>query len=205
MKRKDAVIVNDPDPFHSIIPFIMPKRTEAEVSTKVEFDITDLLAFIKEHNEKEETEYKLFHCICTAVARMIYHRPKLNIFISGRTVIRSGVQLPADDSFYHQGCDPLLTQMAVELQKIMGFHGLEQNLMAHLLLYSQKRRILHLRKMIGSFIDQRQYMMSLRQPANGLPILCSKRILNLCTFATKRSAQNIQKMLITYIHHKYPF
>ena len=57
MKRKDAVLLNDPDPFHSIIPFIMPKRTEAEVSTKVEFDITDLLAFIKEHNEKEGTEY----------------------------------------------------------------------------------------------------------------------------------------------------
>ncbi|MCR4854745.1 MAG: hypothetical protein K5908_01130 [Erysipelotrichaceae bacterium] len=84
MKRKDAVLLKDPDPFHSIVPYVMPKRTEAEVSTTTTFDITELLKFIKEHNEKEGTNYKLFHCICTAVSRTIYHRPKLNIFIAGR-------------------------------------------------------------------------------------------------------------------------
>ncbi len=84
MKRKDAVLLNDPDPFHSIVPYVMPKRTEAEVSTTCTFDITELLEFIKQHNQKEGTNYKLFHCICTAVARTIYHRPKMNIFIAGR-------------------------------------------------------------------------------------------------------------------------
>ena len=84
MKRKDAVLLKDPDPFHSIVPYIMPKRTEAEVSTTTILDITDLLEFIRRHNEEEGTNYKLFHCICTAVAKMIYHRPKLNIFIAGR-------------------------------------------------------------------------------------------------------------------------
>ena len=47
MKRKDAVLLNDPDPFHSIVPYVMPKRTEAEVSTTATFDITELLKFIK--------------------------------------------------------------------------------------------------------------------------------------------------------------
>ena len=84
MKRKDAVLLHDPDPFHSIVPYVMPKRTEAEVSTTVMLDITDLLKFIEKHNKEEGTNYKLFHCICTAVAKMIYHRPKLNIFIAGR-------------------------------------------------------------------------------------------------------------------------
>lgn len=84
MKRKDAILLNDPDPFHSIVPYVMPKRTEAEVSTTCTFDITELLEFIKQHNQKEGTNYKLFHCICTAVARTIYHRPKMNIFIAGR-------------------------------------------------------------------------------------------------------------------------
>ena len=84
MKRKDAVLLNDPDPFHSIIPYIMPKRTEAEVSTTVTFDITELLKFIAKHNKEEGTNYKLFHCICTAGARTIYHRNKLNIFVAGR-------------------------------------------------------------------------------------------------------------------------
>ncbi len=84
MKRKDAVLLHDPDPFHSIVPYVMPKRTEAEVSTTVMLDITDLLKFIDKHNREEGSNYKLFHCICTAVAKMIYHRPKLNIFIAGR-------------------------------------------------------------------------------------------------------------------------
>ena len=112
MKRKDAVMVRDPDPFHSIIPYIMPKRTEAEVSSRLEFDITKLMAFIREHNEKEGTEYKLFHCICTAVARMIYHRPKLNIFISGRKYwMRNDITLSfvAKQRFEDEAVETLLT------------------------------------------------------------------------------------------------
>ncbi|MCR4633752.1 MAG: hypothetical protein K5648_06470 [Erysipelotrichaceae bacterium] len=84
MRRKDAVLLNDPDPFHSIVPYVMPKRTEAEVSTNVSFDITELLDFIKKHNEEYGTQYKLFHCICMAVAKTIYHRPKMNVFVAGR-------------------------------------------------------------------------------------------------------------------------
>ena len=84
MRRKDAVLLNDPDPFHSIVPYVMPKRTEAEVSSEVTFDITELLSFIKKHNEEQGTNYKLFHCICMAIAKTIYHRPKMNIFIAGR-------------------------------------------------------------------------------------------------------------------------
>ncbi len=112
MKRKDAVMVRDPDPFHSIIPYIMPKRTEAEVSSRLEFDITKLMAFIREHNEKEGSEYKLFHCICTAVARMIYHRPKLNIFISGRRYwMRKDITLSfvAKQRFEDEAVETLLT------------------------------------------------------------------------------------------------
>ena len=69
MKRKDAVLINDPDPFHSIVPYVMPKRTEAEVSTTTTIDITDLLKYIKKHNEEEGSEYKLFHCISIIVPR----------------------------------------------------------------------------------------------------------------------------------------
>ena len=112
MRRKDAVMVNDPDPFHSIVPYIMPKRTEAEVSTRIELDITDLLAFIKKHNEDEGTQYKLFHCVCTAVAKMIYHRPKLNIFISGRKYwMRKDITLSfvAKQKFEDEAVETLMT------------------------------------------------------------------------------------------------
>ena len=83
-KRKDAVWIKDVDPFHSIVPYIMPKRTEAEVSMSEIFDVTALNAYMKKRNAEEGINLKLFHAIRTAIAKTIYHRPKLNIFISGR-------------------------------------------------------------------------------------------------------------------------
>ena len=84
-KRRDGVRIKELDGFHSILPYIMPKRTEAEVSMTEQFDVTDLMEYMAKRNEKNGTDLKIFHAICTAVARTIYHRPKLNTFISGRT------------------------------------------------------------------------------------------------------------------------
>ncbi len=84
-KRRDGVRIRELDGFHSILPYVMPKRTEAEVSMTEQFDVTDLVNYMKERNEAEGTKIKIFHAICTAIARTIYHRPKMNIFISGRT------------------------------------------------------------------------------------------------------------------------
>lgn len=82
--RKDGILLHDPDPFHSIVPYVMPKRTESEVSINEEFDVTKLKKYIEKYNKKNNANLKLFHVICYAVARTIYHRPKLNIFIAGR-------------------------------------------------------------------------------------------------------------------------
>ena len=82
--RKDAVRVKMEDPFHMIVPYIMPKRTEAEVSSPENFDVTKLMKYIDKRNEEEGTNLKLFHCVCYAVAKTIYHRPMLNRFIAGR-------------------------------------------------------------------------------------------------------------------------
>ena len=84
-KRRDGKRIRGLDGYHNILPYIMPKRTEAEVSMTEQFDVTDLVKYMAERNEKEGTNLKIFHAICTAVARTVYHRPKLNYFISGRT------------------------------------------------------------------------------------------------------------------------
>lgn len=83
-ERRDGKRIIWPDGYHNILPYIMPKRTEAEVSMTQQFDVTDLVKYMAERNEKEGTELKIFHAICTAIARTVYHRPKLNYFISGR-------------------------------------------------------------------------------------------------------------------------
>lgn len=84
-KRRDGERIRGLDGFHLILPYVMPKRTEAEVSLTEQFDVTDLVRYMDRRNREEGTNLKIFHAICTAVARTIYHRPKLNIFISGRT------------------------------------------------------------------------------------------------------------------------
>lgn len=84
-KRRDGTRVKGLDGYHKILPYIMPKRTEAEVSMTEQFDVTELVKYMKERNENEEgTNLKIFHAIVTAVARTVYHRPRLNWFISGR-------------------------------------------------------------------------------------------------------------------------
>jgi len=84
-KRRDGVRIKDVDGFHSIVPYVMPKRSEAECAITEHFDVTDLNRYMAERNEKEGLNLKLFHAICMSIAKTIYHRPKMNIFISGRT------------------------------------------------------------------------------------------------------------------------
>jgi len=83
-KRFDATRVKGLDGFHSIVPYIMPKRTEAEISSREVFDVTELMAYMKKRNETEGTKLKIFHAFCTAIARTVYLRPKMNIFIAGK-------------------------------------------------------------------------------------------------------------------------
>lgn len=85
-KRKDAVEIKVTDPFHMIVPYVMPKRTEAEVSSREHFDVTKTLKYIDKVNKtkNEDTKLKLFHCICYVWAKTIYLRPKMNVFIAGR-------------------------------------------------------------------------------------------------------------------------
>lgn len=82
-KRKDATRVQIDEPLHMILPYIMPHRTEAEVSSFEHFDVTNLVDYIDAKRAKG-SELKLFHCICYAVAKTIYHRPLLNRFIAGK-------------------------------------------------------------------------------------------------------------------------
>lgn len=74
----------DGDSVHTISPYIMPNRTDAEVSATEDFDITKLIKYLDKYNKKNGTNIKIFHAFCMAVAKTIYHRPKLNIFIAGK-------------------------------------------------------------------------------------------------------------------------
>ena len=65
-----------------------------EVSITENFDITELNKFIENHNKKSDIQIKLFHCICYAIARTIFHRPKI-------LNMRHAHYLPKEAYFYY--------------------------------------------------------------------------------------------------------
>jgi len=80
--RKDASLVKDIDSMHAYMSYLMPKRTEAEVYINESFDITNLLKYLEEKNKSNpEKKITIFHCVLTAVYRVINTRPLLNRYI----------------------------------------------------------------------------------------------------------------------------
>ena len=82
-ERRDAVRV-EVDGLHKTFPYVMKNRTEAEACQQMDVDVTDLVEWMKKENEENGTNYKIFHAVCTGIAKTVWHRPLLNRFISGR-------------------------------------------------------------------------------------------------------------------------
>ena len=82
-ERRDAVRV-EVDGLHKTFPYVMKNRTDAEVCQQMDLDVTDLMEWMKKENEENGTNYKIFHAVCTGIAKTVHHRPMLNRFISGR-------------------------------------------------------------------------------------------------------------------------
>lgn len=82
--RRDGLLVRDLPGLNAVMGFLWPRRTECEAYMQQSVDITELLAFIEKKN-LEHPEYKttLFHCIVTALFRMMNERPKMNRFVQG--------------------------------------------------------------------------------------------------------------------------
>lgn len=84
-KRKDAIWIKPKDTIQAIVPFIMPKRCDAEVSSTVDMDVTELVKFIEEKNELN-LEYKMtfFHGLMSCFAKTVYNRKALNRFVKDK-------------------------------------------------------------------------------------------------------------------------
>ena len=62
---------------------LKPTRKENEVYIDRNIDVTKLVEFIEE-KKKQGIHYTYFHAFLTAIAKVMYNRPKLNRFISNR-------------------------------------------------------------------------------------------------------------------------
>lgn len=82
--RKDATLVRDLDPFHKVIPHIMPRRVDSEVYINEKIDVTNLLKWLEKINKDRDDKINFFYAMNFAIAKVIYHRPLLNRFISNK-------------------------------------------------------------------------------------------------------------------------
>ena len=83
--RKDGRLIRNIDGFHFIMPYLMPNRCDAEVYIEELIDVTELVKYIDEENQRQrEDKLTPFHVITAAVGKIVYHRPYLNRFIAGR-------------------------------------------------------------------------------------------------------------------------
>ena len=82
--RPDGRKVRKVDALHAIIPFMMPKRCDAEVFLRERVDVTELKAYLEKKNASQDYRTTLFHAVVTAAAKTIFARPLLNRFISGK-------------------------------------------------------------------------------------------------------------------------
>ena len=82
MARKDAKRVEIPALMQCMID-LKPTRKENEVYIDRKIDVTNLVKFMEECR-KQGKRYTYFHAFMTAIARVMYHRPKLNRFVSNR-------------------------------------------------------------------------------------------------------------------------
>jgi len=83
-KRPDGTYIKNLHFFNQIMPYVMPKRSDAVIYFEQEFDVTRTIEFIhKKRRETEGLKISLFYVILYAVLRTVIFRPKLNRFVSG--------------------------------------------------------------------------------------------------------------------------
>lgn len=100
--RKDAKYIKETDPLHTIMPYLMEKRTEAEVSQTITFDVTNLKKWVEKQNETLDYKFTYFHAFASVFSKLVFNRPLLNRFIQGhRTYERNNITISfvAKDKF----------------------------------------------------------------------------------------------------------
>lgn len=86
-RRPDGTPVRDEGVTHTLMPFLMPNRTQAQVFLEQKFDVTRLLAHIEQARvERPEAHITLFTALLCAFVRAHAARPKMNRFVLGRRI-----------------------------------------------------------------------------------------------------------------------
>ena len=85
LDRVDGYYIEDMDSFHKYFAHLNPDRIGCEVCLLSTLDCTEALKLMDEQRKlNPDMHITFFHLILTAMAKMVYNRPKMNRFVSGR-------------------------------------------------------------------------------------------------------------------------
>lgn len=85
LDRKDGKRVKDTTGMSQILIDLKPNRCDSDVYINQKIDVTELVKYV-EKKKKEGMEITYFHAFITALAKVIYNRPKLNRFVQNRHI-----------------------------------------------------------------------------------------------------------------------
>lgn len=84
-KRPDGTQIRDLSRVRAFMPFVSPRRNDANVLFKTEIEVDEALAFIERFNEGRDPERQatLFHLYLRSLALVMRDRPSINRFVAG--------------------------------------------------------------------------------------------------------------------------
>ncbi len=85
-KCYDGYLVKGLDPVVFLMPHVMPRKTDSEVMTDLQFDLEKVENFIREQRKGDMPELTLYHFVFAALARAAFEYPQINRFITGRRI-----------------------------------------------------------------------------------------------------------------------
>ena len=109
--RRDGKYIKPTDAMHAIMPYLMEKRIESEVSKTETLDITNLMDWLDKKNENLEFKFTLFQALAAVFVKTIYNRPYLNRFVQGHRMYdrrHVSISFVAKDKFSDEGEEKLI-------------------------------------------------------------------------------------------------
>ena len=92
--RRDGKKLKNLNGMMYVMSDIKKKRADREVYIDYPIDVTELLKYREKLNKKKDRHITIFHLFSTGIAKVIYNRPQLNIFIiNGKFYQRNDVVL----------------------------------------------------------------------------------------------------------------
>ncbi len=92
VSRFDGRKAKDVPNYRRILPFLMPRRNESVVYFEQTIDVENTSEWIDQFKASSGERISVFHIALAAIAKTLHERPKLNRFVSGRSIYqRNGV------------------------------------------------------------------------------------------------------------------